>query len=190
MREVELKAVVEEAAAKRQLLELAGAKLVFEGTLQDRRYDTEAGALAVKDEVIRLRTYSGKPESKVQFDWKGPSDTTTGYKVREEISIDISNGESLATILRKLGFIVVREIDRRITQYEVDGAMVRFEVYPRMDTLVEVEGAPESIERVIALLAMSRGEFSSESLTAFVSRFEQRTGVRAATSDRELAGSF
>ncbi|MDQ6717760.1 MAG: class IV adenylate cyclase [Gemmatimonadota bacterium] len=190
MREVELKAVVEDAAGKQRLLELAGATLLFEGILQDRRYDTEAGALADKDEVIRVRTYSGKPASTVQFDWKGPTDTSTGYKVREEISIDVSNGASLATILDKLGFIVVREIDRRIAQYAVDGATVRFEVYPRMDTLVEVEGDPEAIERVIELLRMSRGEFSSEALTAFVARFERRTGVRAATSDRELGGRY
>lgn len=190
MREVELKAVVEDAAEKQRLLESAGATLVFEGTLQDRRYDTEAGMLADKDEVIRVRTYSGKPASRVQFDWKGPADTSTGYKVREEISVDISSGPSLAIVLDKLGYIIVREIDRRIAQYEIDGATVRFEVYPRMDTLVEVEGDPEAIERVIGLLRMSRGEFSSDALTAFVSRFERRTGVRAATSDRELSGSY
>ena len=190
MREVELKAVVENAAEKQRLLENAGATLIFEGTLQDRRYDSEAGTLADKDEVIRVRTYAGKTGSQVQFDWKGPADSSSGYKVREEISIDISNGTALATVLEKLGFIVVREIDRRIAQYEVAGATVRFEVYPRMDTLIEVEGDPEAIERVIELLRMSRGEFSSESLTAFVSRFERRTGVRAATSDRELRGRY
>jgi hypothetical protein len=33
---------------------------------------------------------------------------------------------------------------------------------------------------------MSRGEFTSERLASFVSRFEKRTGVRAAICDREL----
>jgi hypothetical protein len=35
---------------------------------------------------------------------------------------------------------------------------------------------------------MSRGQFTSERLTSFVSRFEKRTGVRAAICNRELTG--
>jgi hypothetical protein len=35
---------------------------------------------------------------------------------------------------------------------------------------------------------MARGEFTSERLPTFVSRFEKRTGVRAAICDRELSG--
>jgi hypothetical protein len=81
---------------------------------------------------------------------------------------------------------VVKEIDRRIVQYETEGAAVRFEFYPRMDTLVEVEGEPDAIERAIEALGMSRGEFTSDSLAAFVTRFERRTGVRAAVADSAL----
>jgi hypothetical protein len=55
-----------------------------------------------------------------------------------------------------------------------------------MDVLVEVEGEPEAIENAIEALGMSRGEFTSERLATFVTRFEQRTGVRAAVCDREV----
>lgn len=58
-----------------------------------------------------------------------------------------------------------------------------------MDTLVEVEGMPENIEEAIAVLGMARGEFTNESLGAFVTRFERRTGVQAATAERDLAGA-
>jgi hypothetical protein len=80
------------------------------------------------------------------------------------------------------------EIDREIAQYELGSAMIRFETYPRMDVLVEVEGTPEAIEQAIEALGMARGEFTSERLPTFVSRFEKRTGVRAAICDRELTG--
>ena len=40
---------------------------------------------------------------------------------------------------------VILEIERVISQYELDGAIVRFEEYPRMDVLVEVEGGPDAI---------------------------------------------
>jgi hypothetical protein len=78
------------------------------------------------------------------------------------------------------------EIHRQIAQYDLGGAMIRFETYPRMDVLVEVEGEPEIIEQAIEALGMARGQFSSDRLTKFVERFEQRTGVKAALSDREV----
>jgi predicted adenylyl cyclase CyaB len=187
VREVEVKAVVADADAAERLIAAAGAKLVFAGNLHDRRYDTKEGELADRGEVLRVRTYAGASEGKTVLDWKGPADSQAGYKVREEISIGISDVSALEAMLEKLGYVVVREIDRRITQYESKGAVIRFEFYPRMDTLVEVEGEPDAIERAIETLGMSRGEFTGESLDAFVLRFERRTGVRAATSDRDLS---
>lgn len=189
MREVEVKAVVADPEAAERLLLASGAKLVFAGTLNDRRYDTADGTLAERGEVLRVRRYAGVSGDKTVLDWKGPSDVQAGYKVREEISTGISDASALAPMLEKLGYVIVREIDRRITQYESNGAVIRFEFYPRMDTLVEVEGEPDAIERAIETLGMSRGEFTGESLDAFVLRFERRTGVRAATSDRELGRS-
>jgi predicted adenylyl cyclase CyaB len=186
MREVELKAVVEDPDEAQRLLVREGALLTFEGALIDRRYDKPDGALGLVDQVIRVRTYADKTGTRCSLDWKGPSSAETGFKVREEISTGISDEPALIGILEKLGYVPVREIDRKIVQYEAFGATVRFEFYPRMDTLVEVEGTPESIERAIEALGMSRGQFTGESLSAFVSRFEQRTGVRAAISDSEL----
>jgi len=124
------------------------------------------------------------------LDWKGPTEYAGGYKVREELSTEVSDPEALASILEGLGYHVTREIHRQIAQYELHGAVVRFEQYPRMDVLVEVEGAPEAIERAIAALAIPREAFTSERLPAFVARYEARTGRRAALCDRELAGDF
>jgi predicted adenylyl cyclase CyaB len=188
VREVELKAVVADPEKAQRLLADAGAKVVFEGVLADRRYDAAGGELNARDEVIRVRAHTDKSGTRASLDWKGPSSVEAGFKVREEISTGVSDERGLVAILEKLGYSVVREIDRKIVQYEAFGATVRFEFYPRMDTLVEVEGSPESIERAVEALGMSRGEFSSEALAAFVNRFEQRTGVRAAISERELTG--
>lgn len=188
MREVELKAVVTDADDKQRLLTASGAKLSFEGALHDRRYDTPESSLSQRDEVIRVRTYSGRETSRTLLDWKGPADVSSGFKVREEISTVIGDAESLVAILGMLGYVVIREIDRQIAQYDLGDATVRFEFYPRMDTLVEVEGNPAGIERAIEALGMSRGEFTSEPLGAFVTRFERRTGVKAAISDAELGG--
>jgi predicted adenylyl cyclase CyaB len=190
MREVELKAVCGDLAARRNQLEKAGAKLSYEGRLVDRRYDIESRELADRDEVLRVRRYESSGSTRTYLDWKGPTETEGAYKIREEISILVDDFAALEEILDKVGFIVTMEIDREIAQYQLGGAIIRFETYPRMDVLVEVEGEPDAIEQAIEALGMSRGEFTSERLTSFVGRFEQRTGVRAAICDRELSDDY
>ena len=188
MLEVELKAVVADLAATRKRIEKAGARLTYEGRLVDRRYDIESRDLADRDEVLRVRRYESGGSAKTYLDWKGRTETQGPYKMREEISTLVDDFAATELILDKLGFIVTMEIDRDIAQYELGSAMIRFETYPRMDVLVEVEGTPEAIEQAIEALGMARGEFTSERLPTFVSRFEKRTGVRAAICDRELTG--
>ena len=190
MREVELKAVVDDLADRRKRLEKAGAKLSFEGRLSDRRYDIESRELSGRDEVLRVRRYEGRSSSKTYLEWKGATETQDVYKIREEVSTLVEDFDSLEQILTRLGFIVTMEIDREIAQYQIGGATVRFESYPRMDVLVEVEGEPDSIEQAIEALEIARGQFSSDRLVAFVGRFEQRTGVRAAICDRELKDDY
>ena len=70
-------------------------------------------------------------------------------------------------MLAGLGYVVTRSIDRDIEQFELGGAMVRFERYPRMDDLVEVEGEPEALERAIEALGIARAEFTAERLQEF-----------------------
>ena len=190
MREVELKAVVDDLAGARKRLEKAGAKLVFEGSLSDSRYDVESRELAERDEVLRVRRYQAPGSSKTYLEWKGPTEIQDVYKIREEISTLVEGFESLTRILKSLGFIVTMEIDREVAQYELGRATIRFETYPRMDVLVEVEGEPDSIELAIEALGMPRGLFNSDRLPSFVERFEQRTGVRAAICTREMEGDY
>jgi predicted adenylyl cyclase CyaB len=192
MREVELKAVVADEDAARGCLVQAGAHLTFAGQLLDRRYDDERGKLARRDEVLRVRAYRGPDGALVsaQLDWKGPTAVDQGYKVREELSTQIGDPETLKGVLERLGLVLVREIDRSIEQYTLGGAAVRFERYHRMDVLVEVEGTPDAIERAIAALGMPRSGFVSAGLPQFVAAFERRTGTRAALCARELAGDY
>jgi predicted adenylyl cyclase CyaB len=186
MREVELKAVVDDVAERRERIERAGAKLVFEGKISDRRYDFASGDLSSRDEVLRTRSYVSKTSTKTFLDWKGPTELRDVYKVREEVSTAIDDVVALDVLLQKVGLEVVAEIDRDIAQYELGGATIRFEIYPRMDALVEVEGEPDAIEAAIEATGIPRGTFSNRRLADFVTDFEHRTGVQAATCDRAL----
>jgi predicted adenylyl cyclase CyaB len=186
MREVELKAVVDDLRERRRKVEEAGGSLSFEGKLSDRRYDLASRELSARDQVLRVRRYESASSTKTVLDWKGPTELRDVYKVREEFTTGVDDFESLQQILDNLGFELVGEIDRQIAQYQLRGATVRFEIYPRMDILVEVEGEPQAIEEVIEVMGMPRGAFSSQRLTAFVESFERRTGVEAAVCERQL----
>lgn len=190
MREVELKSVVDDAAARRAGVERAGGVLSFEGNLIDVRYDTISGDLMRRDHVLRVRTYTRSGKVEGHLDWKGETRYEGGFKIREEISTQIGDPVVLSSILASLGFRVIREIQREIAQYSLHGTTVRFEHYPRMDDLVEVEGDPDSIEKAISAIGLPRSGFTSERLTDFVIRFERRTGSRAALSTRERAGQY
>ena len=179
MREVELKAVVDDVGARRGLIEKAGAVLEYEGMLLDRRYDVASADLARRDHVLRVRRYQNEDGVRTYLEWKGPTELRDVYKTREELSTLVDDFDALEEILGRLGFGITMAIDREIAQYKIHDAMVRFETYPRMDVLVEVEGDPDAIEKAIEALGMARGQFTSERLNIFVQRFENRTGVQA-----------
>ena len=187
MREVEVKGVIDDFELRRRAVAASGGVLVFEGRLEDRRYDTADGALTNRDEVLRTRTYRGADHDvRTALEWKGPRTVEQGYRVREEQSVGVESLATLEIILARLGYQMTKAIDRYIVQFELHGAIVRLERYPRMDELVEVEGDPVAIERAITLLGMRRANFTGDSLATFVRRYEERTGIIAALSDDEL----
>jgi adenylate cyclase class IV len=187
MREVEVKAVIDDFEMCRRAAVESGGRLVFEGRLEDRRYDTADEALTSRDEVLRTRTYRDSgDDTRTALEWKGPRSIEHGYRVREEQSTGVESLPTIELILGRLGYHVTKAIDRYIVQFDLHGAMVRLERYPRMDDLVEVEGEPAMIERAIALLGMRRADFTGDSLATFAQRYEERTGTTAALSDAEL----
>lgn len=177
--ELELKAVVDNPRALHQRLRASGAELSFSGLMHDRRYDQD-GTLAARDEVLRVRTFAARDlPPRIVLGWKGPvSRSPDGYKQREELECQCT-GASPADMLKHLGYSVVHAIDRWVDQFALAGTMLRIETYPRMDTLLEVDGAPGAIEAAIGLTGIPREAFTAEPLDAFVARFEQRTGAAA-----------
>lgn len=186
MREVELKGVVDDLHERCRRVEAAGARLTFAGQLQDRRYDTPMETLTTRDVVIRLRTYRTPATVEAHLDWKGPTQRVEGFKVRDELTTTVGDPLALSSILENLGYSVVQQIDRDIVQYDLDGTMIRFERYPRMDILVEIEGTPDGIEQAIRAIGLPREEFTAGRLPDFVRAYEKRTGLRAATDERSL----
>ena len=182
--ELELKAVVPDPERLRRRLREAGAELRSRGRLTDVRYDRR-GELVLRDEVLRARTYRhAEGGVDVVLGWKGPTQRSPdGYKLRQEIEMSV--GADPGHLLEALGYRPVHVIEREIEVWHLGEATARLERYPRMDVLVEVEGEPAGIERVVAASGIPRDEFTAEPLVEFVRRYEERTGAPA-----ELAGGW
>jgi predicted adenylyl cyclase CyaB len=190
MRETELKAVVPDESACVQRLLAAGAQHVVEGRLEDRRYDYPDRRLTMRDVVLRLRVKRSGGVSTATLDLKGPATFESGYKHREETSVSVGDPVHMSTILNALGYVVTRAVDREVHVLQFGRATLRFERYPRMDTLLEVEGPEESIEAAILASGLPRESFTVDRLFMFVQRFEARTGQRAAICDEESSGNY
>jgi len=181
--ELELKAVIPDPDALRARLLAAGAMVRFHGRMSDRRYDRPGGELTLRDQVLRVRTFhhaDGRATALVA--WKGPVERSPeGYKRRAEIELPVAGGDRGApdALLSALGYQVVHAIDREVEVFELAGATVRIERYPRMDPLLEIEGRPDAIERAVAATGIPRADFTADSLTEFVRRYELRSGHEA-----------
>jgi len=177
--ELEVKARVDDPAALERAIGAAGAALEFRGAMTDRRFDRE-GALAARDEVVRLREYApGDGAGYGVLGWKGPSTTRGDYRHRAELELRVEDASAALELLRRLGFAETLRIDRRVAVYRLGGATLRLEWYPEMDVLIEVEGDPAAIERAVAATGLDRGRFLAASLPSFVDAYERRTGRRA-----------
>lgn len=181
--ELELKARVEDPEAVRRALPAAGAQLVYRGAMLDRRFDRQ-GRLEGRDEVVRLRVFrpaDGSGEWGV-LGWKGPVGQRGAYRHRKEWESRVDDPKAVLVVLRRLGYKIVVRVDRAVEQYQIGAATVRLEWYPAMDVLVEVEGAPDAIERAIAATGLPREAFLPESLPYFTAAYEERTGRAARVS--------
>ena len=182
--ELELKAVIADPVTLRMRLLAVGAEPRFSGVMRDLRFD-RGGELAGREHVLRLRTFHrGEERTGAILGWKGPTRVSAdGYKQREEIELPVTAGAGDPEAwLRALGYEVVHAIDRWVEVLELGGTVLRLEGYPRMDDLLEVEGAPLAIERAIAASGIPRAAFTADALAEFVRRYEARTGQAAVLS--------
>ena len=191
-REIELKAVVDDPEHLVAELGLHAATRTFRGRMSDRRYDLPSRALEARDEVLRVRTFEpaeGSPGRLSEVTWKGPTRQVRGYKEREELQFTVGEAGPVETILAHLGLSITDAIDRCVEFYQLGGAVLRLEWYPRMDVLLEVEGSPAAIEEAAAATGMPRTDFTPDRLLDFAARYRSRTGTVPALNIAALDGA-
>ena len=165
-REIEVKIHHASLDDLRQRLEKAGAEQVKERVYEwNMRYNKASGAFAEEGYVLRLRR-----DTDVRLTYKGPSTTERGIVDREELEVEVSDYETMHTMLLKLGFVEHMIYEKYRTTYELNQTEIVLDEMP-FGNFIEVEGDYEDIEAVLSQIGLQdakRHEHSYSSLFDFV----------------------
>lgn len=160
-REVEIKLQVVDAASARKLLRRLRFRVrrmrVFESNVL---YDTVDGALRQDRMLLRVRRV-GKT---VVLTFKG-TPLVGKHKEREELEVDLSDAETFAMILDRLGIEPFFQYEKFRTEYSRPGdeeGIVTLDETP-IGTYVELEGAPSWIDRVAAEMGFREKDYITAS---------------------------
>jgi len=149
--EVEVKFLLSDRTAFRAQLLAAGAAQdkarIFERNV---RFDTPDNRLLEHEELLRLRQ-----DTAVRLTYKGqaPADVYSEAKVREELEISLSDFDTAALILTRLGFAPVQVYEKYRETFIWQDVEIVLDELPFGD-FVELEGAEPAIKAAAAALAL------------------------------------
>lgn len=142
MLEVEIKARVEDLGKVRERLLLLHASPSVRIHEHDIYYNAPDRDFGVTDEALRLRF----TDEGCLLTYKGPKKKEFRLKAREELNTRVESGNVLGTILERLGFNPVAEVDKWREYYEYRGALISLDEVRGLGTFVEIE-APSGTEQ-------------------------------------------
>ena len=98
-----------------------GAKKIFDGEIQTVFFDFKDGSIVKAKNVLRLRQEQGKIELTFKKVYSNQM-----AKQAEELTVEVSNLESLKTILENIGLKATESMQKHRVSYRLDG--VRFDI--------------------------------------------------------------
>lgn len=182
--EIEIKLRVRDAAHGRDLIRLAGCRLVRERTFEvNILFDTPDESLRKKGQLLRLREYGS--DQVVTFKGKALAGR---HKIREEIELLISNGNNFQKILERLGYLPGFRYEKFRTEFLApsgEGKVVLDET--PIGALLELEGPPEWIDATARAMGFREADYITASYDALWKEDCRRRGVAPAgmVFDRE-----
>lgn len=151
--EAKLKVDSHEEAAKR-LGELGG-EFVGERLQRDYYFDDCEGSFKKSDRCIRLRHQRSKDGERVFLTYKGAKEKDE-FKKRQEIEIEVGDGEALEAFLLALGFARSLDFEKRRRLWRFGNCKVALDELPLLGNFVEIEGPDgETIADVQERLGLS-----------------------------------
>ena len=117
------------------------AEFVCEKEEIDLYFNSPVRDFRKSDEALRIRE---DPEG-VKITYKGPKiDPET--KTRKEIEISVDNYDRAVELLKRLGFIPVREVVKRRRIYRLEDVTICFDEVKGLGSFVEIEMKSEDLE--------------------------------------------
>ena len=153
-------------------LEAAGAKQtqprVFENNV---RYENADETLTANGIAVRLRE-----DSRVRLTYKGQGRASNGVISRIEEEVEVSDFETMNTILDYLGYHPAMRYEKYRTTYELDGAEIVLDEMP-YGNFVEIEGDEASIEKLVQRLALDDAPRLGRSYTRLFEAVKHNLGL-------------
>ena len=137
------------AAEARRKIEQCGYVLIEPRTLEcDQLVDQPGRVLRQSDRILRLRrTFSDEKGARATLTYKGPA-SRERYKSREEIELDVSDGDAFLKVLERLGYVPAFRYEKYRTTLGTIGepGLITIDETP-IGVFLEVEGTAEWIDR-------------------------------------------
>ena len=206
-RETEIKLRISDVPAFHRALKRIGARLAGPGTSRVHEenviFDTPQGGLAKHGQLLRIRTETpevpGKPKTtgpqqRVVLTFKQPmvqpagaetgSASSGSYKVRDEIEVEVAEGDNLTRIFERLGMSGWFRYEKCRTTFRLPaskawalGLLIELDETP-IGTFVELEGPAAAIDRAAAELGFSRHDYLSKNYLRLYMEECRRKGVQ------------
>ena len=206
-RETEIKLRISDVPAFHRALKRIGARLAGPGTSKVHEenviFDTPQGGLAKHGQLLRIRTETpevrGKPKTtgpqqRVVLTFKQPmvqpagaetgSASSGSYKVRDEIEVEVAEGDNLTRIFEGLGMSGWFRYEKCRTTFRLPaskawalGLLIELDETP-IGTFVELEGPAAAIDRAATELGFSKHDYLSKNYLRLYMEECRRKGVQ------------
>jgi len=184
VKEIEIKLRITEIPQVRDQLRGLGFEASSGRTFEDNwLFDFSSDLLRRSGSLLRLRFYGNQ----AIITFKDPAERNARYKVREEVQVQVADGESVRQIFLKLGLRETFRYQKFRTEYRPTrnaSGHVLLDETP-IGSFLELEGQPDWIDQVASQLGFSPHDYILKSyITLFLeSGPEPNTNLRAMVFD-------
>jgi adenylate cyclase, class 2 len=170
--EQEIKLSFDDIEAARQAVNAAGGRLVASRRLiTDRLFDTTDSRLMREGATLRVR----RDGDGGFLTFKGPLQPGR-VKSREELETAVGDAATVETVLTSTGFRAVFRSEKYREEYTVDEVKLTVDEVP-FGVFVEIEGAPDAIDRMTERLGRTPSDHLLDSYPALWRRWCAAQGL-------------
>ncbi len=159
------------ARSARAMIERRGYKMIEPRTLEADQLFDRAGELKNSDQLLRLRRAGRTGKKLSTITYKGPGERSR-HKSREEIEFDVSDPEALTLVLHRLGYHPAFRYEKYRTKFSrsSDKGIITIDETP-MGIFLEIEGAPDWIDKTAARLGYSPQHYLTRSYASLYRQY-------------------